>query len=254
MTLFSLAALTNALASFSLGVIVFTLNSKTQLNRIFAALASIITFANLAIFLTSVAPTIGNALFWSRCAIGMASLIQLLQFNFILVFTNVSLRKNFLSATYLFFAICLALSFSPFFILAVSPHPTTGYWPKPGVIYQPLVVGWFGYLLYGIYLLYRHSLRVSKQVIERQQVLYVFAAMVIGSLSGVTNVLLSYRVPYAELGNFSVAFAVILLAYTAVKHGALTQPKIGSRQWSFLQFLIATITLYLLVLLFLFFI
>lgn len=117
-----------------------------------------------------------------------------------------------------YFLSCLTsfIVYTPLFATGVGPHLVFPYWPIPGLAFPIHIMHTMGGVLFGLWLVYRKAKESTGHF--RNQLLWVFWGLLIAFLSGCTNYLCWYRVPFPPVFNFIVPIYVAAVAYAIIRH------------------------------------
>ncbi len=214
---FTVSTLTLTITSFILTLLLLPFG-KTKLHRIWGLYNLSVTFWGIAGFFAGISQSAQLSLLWWRIAhIGVVA-IPIFLFYATLLFCNVK-RPNFLKLVFLQGLIFIFLIPSNSFFSGVRFIFSQFYYPILGPIYHLFFFLWILIVMiaqYELYLLYKRTSGIRKT-----QTLYLFAALVLGLLGGVTNFLPGYVETIYPFGNFAIPLYGIIVTYAIFKYRLL---------------------------------
>lgn len=221
MTIFALTCfISGGLAGFT-GILVLLHNKKSKLNQSWFFFNFFIAVWLIGLGATMVVNSERSAIFFQKILyIGTILIpVYFVDFSSILIGKEKKaknlFRINFSFAT--FFLIILLTT--NLFINGLKPRTIYGYWPfEVGWLYYPFLL-WFAFAtLYGFYSLSNGYRNKELDVIQRQQILFMFYGALIGFLAGSLNFLLDFNIIIPPYYNFFVPFYLLFVGYAIVKH------------------------------------
>lgn len=218
MQIYAVSAIINGIASLFLGFFVFSQNRSSIANRLFGLLTASVVIWSFGYFFWQIATSEESALFWIRFFMMGAIMMPPLFIHFILRFLNIHtnlLPQILIRGGYVLAFFFLTANLTSYFVQDVSPKLSFPFWPNPGIIFHIFLFAFIGYMLYGLIVLY-HSSRKSSGAFQGQ-VLYLFLALLIGTIAGSTNYFLWYNIPIPPVGNWVFWFFAAIIAYAIVK-------------------------------------
>ena len=218
MLFYAITGLINAVGSAFLGLFVYLKNRKENINKTFGLLCLSIVLWSFPYYIWQLSNTEKTALFWSRVLMVGAIFIPVTYLHFVFTFLGLyQKKKKFLIFSYIVAFIFLILNFTPLlFVKKVVPELSFPFWPKPGIAYPPFLLMFFGYIIYGCYLLF--NAYQKRTGIERTQISYFLIASLIGFPSGATNYLLWYGIPTPPYWNVLVILFPVLTTIGITRH------------------------------------
>jgi signal transduction histidine kinase len=207
----------NAFTSIVIGFFTFAQGARSRTNVTFSLFAFSVGGWSVAYAFWQLSTTGSAALFWCQILMAVAVFIPFFYFHFIASFLGIERQQRFfLVFGYLFAVVFSFLSFSSFFVAGIRPELWFKFWPQAGPLFTPFLVIWIFYVIYGIFLLWRHF-RSAHDVL-RTQILLIFIGMGIGYAGGIFNYFLWYGIPVAPWPNILVSFYVVMVAYAIIRH------------------------------------
>jgi signal transduction histidine kinase len=213
-----IAQLLNAFTTLVLGLFVYLKNTRSLVNKMFIlhTLAIAIwafSFAQMAAAQNEVA-----GLFWSRALHVGAILIPVFLLHFICAFLNIVYEKRkVLIGAYIISLIMLAFVPTNLFVSHTVAVVGFKYFVGPaGLQYHLFPLFFFVCTLYAFYLLYR-GIKKS-QGLRKNQIKYLFVALLIGYSGGPTGFLPLYNIPMPWWGLYTVSIFAVLVTYAIVKY------------------------------------
>jgi signal transduction histidine kinase len=165
--------------------------------------------------------------FWDRvCLMGVVFIPStFLHFIFSFLQSN-DKYKNVIKGWYSLSVIFLFFNFTPFFARATEPkyvgqYVIARYFTVPGVVYYAFLIYFMSSVFFGVYLLFKKLKTASTKGYQRQQILYLLYAYVLGYIGGSLNYNLVLNIkPYTivPFGNYLTGVYVVLIAYTIVAY------------------------------------
>ena len=221
MNIFSLICfISGSLAGFA-GIFVLLVNRRSKLNQSWFFFNFFIAVWLIGLGATMIVNGERSAVFSQKILyIGTIMIpVYFVDFSSILIGKEKKAKKlfrtNFSFAT--FFLIILLTT--NLFIKGLKPRTIYGYWPfEVGWLYYPFLL-WFALAtLYGFYLLSKGYRNKGLDVIQRQQILFMFYGALIGFLAGSLNFLLDFNIIIPPYYNFLVPFYLLFVGYAIVRH------------------------------------
>lgn len=214
---YAISALVNAITSTILGFLVLARKNRSKANKLFSLFCFTVALWSYNYYFWQRSDDAQSALLYARLFMGFAIFIPFFYFHFILILLNkIKEKKNLLALGYLFGIVFLIFDFTPWFIKGVVPKLDFPFWPVPGIAYHIFLIGWFGYVIYSTYLLYKFY--KNSLGIARQQLVYLLFGVVVGYVGGATNYFLWYNIPIPPVGNIFVTAFVGLTAYAILRY------------------------------------
>jgi len=219
MLYYTLSGVINAVTSTILGLIVYSRNKKSPLNRSFALFClAVATWSWAYIFWPEASNRANTLLAFQALHVG-AILVPVTYYRFTIVFLGLDKDRNkrrILNLGYFLVLFFWAFVFTPLYIKDMVPKFSFRFWAVPGPLYHFYLLMFFGYAVYCWYLLFK-GYQTSKDVM-REQIKYVLLGTLIGFVGGSTNYPLWYNINIPPLGNSLVAIYVILVAIAIMKY------------------------------------
>lgn len=219
MLYYTLSGVINAVTSTILGLIVYSRNKKSPLNRSFALFClAVATWSWAYIFWPEAPDRTTTLLAFQALHVG-AILVPVSYYRFTIVFLGLDSDRNkrrVLNLGYFLVLFFWAFVFTPLYIKDMVPKFSFRYWAEPGILYHFYLLMFFGYAVYCWYLLFRGYQKSSG--VMREQIRYVLLGTLIGFVGGSTNYPLWYNINIPPLGNSLVAIYVILVAIAIMKY------------------------------------
>lgn len=213
----ALSGLVNGITSTILGYFVYTRDPKDKRYRTFGLFCLSVSLWGFCYFLWQTSSTEDLALLYSRGFMAGAIFIPVAYFHHILILVNENAKKRSLIVFGYVVAIGFLISdFTPLFISGVGPKAFFPYWPIPGPFFHLFLITFLIYAFSGTYILIKAYIHSSGN--DRNQMLYVLFATIIGYVGGSTNFPLWYDVPIFPAGNILVSAYVVIVAYAIVKY------------------------------------
>jgi putative nucleotidyltransferase with HDIG domain len=229
---FPLSAFLNAVVSIACLIYVLQSNRQKNITLTFTFLGLSVVLWSIGYFFWDVSLNQELALFWVRVFMAGAVFIPVFSVHFILSLIGLThSKKRFLFFSYLITLFFLIADFTPYLVSSVTPKLQFNYWPNPGILFHFLIVIFTSSFFYLCFLLYKYYKDGNLSGINRNQVKYLFLAIVIGYISGANNILLWYDIPIYPYANILMFFCMFLIAFvmrnymadfrTVVTRGAL---------------------------------
>ncbi|OGY77819.1 MAG: hypothetical protein A2295_04445 [Candidatus Jacksonbacteria bacterium RIFOXYB2_FULL_44_15] len=229
---FAITGLINTITALILGSLVFLSSKpKKQVKISFWFVSVSVIWWSFSYFLWLSSSDVNNAMFWVRMLSIGSVLIPVSFLHWIYTLFEIQ-DKKILKLCYLFTFFILLFSYSTFFIKGVRPIAGFDYWPIPGMVYNLyLFVGYFGILGFGLFKLLQLYKKSSS--VQRLQLKYLIAGVIVGCGGGATNFFLWYGVNVLPYGNVLVSAYPILFTYAIVKHRLMNIRLVITRSFLF---------------------
>jgi signal transduction histidine kinase len=215
---YSIAQFLNAFTTLVLGLFVYLKNTRSLVNKMFVlhSLAIAIwafSFAQMALSQSEV-----EGLFWSRALHVGAILIPVFLLHFICAFLNIAhaKRKVLIGAYLIGFSM---LGFVPTNLFVSHTVSVVGfsYFVGPaGFWYHLFPLFFFVCAVYAFYLLFKGI--KNSQGLRKNQIKYLFVALLIGYSGGPTGFLPLYNIPMPPWGLYTVSIFAVIVTYAIVKY------------------------------------
>ncbi len=219
---YALSAAINCAASMGIGLFILIQNPRASLNRSFFYFASAVAVWSVGYALWQLSTDAVDALLWARLLMVGAIFTAPTYLHFVFSLIGTQHRKR--SFLFLFYALSLVFVFfdltptlSPLFIDGVKNILFFPFWPKAGPLYAYYLLMWLICNCFVTYLLVV-GYRNSSDIVLRRQIIFVFIAMVIASVSGSTNYFLWYGIPIPPYANIFVMLYVLVIGYAVMRH------------------------------------
>lgn len=158
------------------------------------------------------------ALLWAK-ALSIGSIfIPTLFLHFIFVILNITKnRKNILIGSYILAFIFLFFCyFTNLFIKGVAPIFLFNYHIRPGPVYIFHFSSFIVMTIYGAFELFKAS-RIYVGI-KRNQIKYLFWALTIGYVGGITGYFPIYKIPMPSLAVYTIPICIIVITYSIIKY------------------------------------
>lgn len=240
---YALSTIISSAAALGLGIFVLFKNPKAKANQLWFAFnltiagwaipqslyVAIVRDASLADFLVRLCYACG--VIW----------IPTVFLHYVLVYLNRARRAPIYFA-YGFSILHLFLVPSHWFLAPAQPKFSLNFYTEPGPLYHSFFLCWSALIVYAmrsIYLAMKQS-----EGSQKNQLRYLFYAMLIGYAGGTSNCLLIYNIewfPYTPYGTYGIPIYIAIFTYAMVKHH-LMDIDIVIRKSLVYSVLVATIT------------
>lgn len=218
MLFYAITALINGVASVFLGLLVYSKNRKAILNKTFLLFCLSVSIWGIFYFLWLI---LGNtepiALLFARALNIAAIFIPITYFHFITVFLNIYQdKKRLVILGYLLSFILFITGFTSLFIRNVEPELSFPWYPKPGITYHFFTIMFFGYILYGWFLMF-NAIKKTNETINLQ-IKYVLIGTLISFIGGSTSFFLVYNIPIFPFGTGLVIVSIIFITLAITRY------------------------------------
>lgn len=210
--------LLNAFTALVLGLFVYLKNTRGLINRMF-----ILHSLAIAIWAFSFSQMAGSqnevaGLFWSRALHVGAILIPVFLLHFICAFLNiVHAKRKVLIGAYIMAFSMLAFVPTSLFVLHTVAVVGFQYFVGPaGLQYHLFPLFFFVCTVYAFYLLFKGI--KNSQGLRKNQIKYLFVALLIGYSGGPTGFLPLYNIPMPSWGLYTVSVFAVIVTYAIVKY------------------------------------
>ena len=218
MNAFAWSSLLTAILTIGLGLFVFFGNKKNRINQLWLLVSVYTSLWTIGLFGSVVSLNEDQALFWQRVLYLGTILLPAAFFHYAVTLIEQNGKyTRLVYAQYIVSVLFAALVPSSYFITGVKSQTSFGYWPvDTGFIYIIFLAYFITSVFYSLRLLY---LGYRSETGDRsKQLLFMLIASVIGFVGGSTNFVLDFNLGIYPVGNFFVAFYVVVMAYAIIKH------------------------------------
>jgi len=206
-----------------LGIVAFKSNRAGLINKIFLLFSFSISSWSICLFFNTIASTASAALLWVKCLHGFA--LGIPAFFFLL---TIAITQNQRKVHRIFYVVALlilvnvAIAFSSAFV-GVSYNPGFGFFVAvPQKLYPVHLATFFSLAVCAFWVLIRGYIQANSS--RKLQLRYFLLASLIGSLGGVTNYFINYRIkifPVYPLGNYTIILYTLITMYAIVRYRLL---------------------------------
>jgi len=230
-----------ALTNFVISLFVYFKNRKGRVNKIFPLYSLSIGFWSFCWFRMYTSLDQGEALYWAKALSIGSAFIPAFFLHFVFIILDIVKEKKYiLVGSYLFTFILLCLCyFTDLFIKGVSPFAMYNYHIQPGPLY---ILHPSSFTVITIYCLTK-LFKASKIYVglKRNQLKYLFGALVVGYAGGITAFFPIYRISIPPSPAYTISICILIIGYSIIKYHLLDIVVIITRTSIF----IATYTLVL---------
>ena len=209
---FTATTIINFIAAFSMGIFITVRGERTALSRTYIAFTIAMAFWSL--FYTVYLIT-GDPIYLRTCMIGV-SFVAPTFFHFVVILTRKTISNLFTIGNYVFAAISIPLMYTNYFAHTPENYMVFQNWLHVGPFFHLALAHFGGVMIYCFFVLYKSSF--DSEGTYRNQLLWVFYAITIGFIGGVTNYFVWYRIPIPPFLNILVSFIIVGTAYAIVKY------------------------------------
>lgn len=215
MNLFSVSSLIIFFASLGLGLIIYSGNRESKLNRSWFLVSLAVAFWGLGLWGVTNSLKEQSSLWWQYLLDGVGVFIPVLYFNFALNFLDLEKEKK-LARIFSFFvgASLFVLSFTSLFKKGMA-FRFGFHWVDPGRLYYLFPLVFIVYLGYSAILLFKRYRKVTG--VAKQQTKYVFLSLLIGLGAGATN-FFPQLFNFYPFGNYFIILYIFFMSYPVLKH------------------------------------
>jgi len=207
-----------AVTSIVVGCFVFLKNTRAPVNRTWFVLTLSIGMWSFGYAMTLASSNMQEAMFWNRIVYTGAIFIPSTFLHFVLTLLNLTSHKKKLILT-VYIGSIVFLFFIPTNLLIKDPVSilnTFRYFTRAGILYPFYVIFYITLSGYSLYKLFEMKNRFSG--FQRNQIIYVIVASIIGFVGGSTNFALVMGVRIHPIGHPLVALYPIIISYAIVRH------------------------------------
>ena len=218
--LYALSNLLSCIVFVGLAVFVFLEGRHSATHRLFALWCLSVGVWALAVFKQSLATDSASALLWSRILHAGAVFIPVLFLHFILAYLKQNIiRRRLLTVLYSVGLGFLLLAVYPnsLLIKEVTPITLFRFYPKAGVLYPYFLLFFSACIGIGFYKLGKAY--ASAPAGQRNQILYLLSAMILGFGGGMTAFFHVFNIPIFPYGNYGlVAICAVIITYAIARY------------------------------------
>ncbi|MFH1338848.1 MAG: ATP-binding protein [Candidatus Omnitrophota bacterium] len=213
--------LVTAFTNLMISSFVYFKNRRSPINKIFPLYSLSIGLWSFCWSKTITATDAAIALHWSKALSIGSILIPAFFLHFIFTILNiVKNKKNILIGSYILaFVFLFFCYFTNLFIRGVAPIFSFNYHIQPGPIYIFHFLSFIAMTIYGAFELFKAS-KISVGL-KRNQIRYLFWALMIGYVGGVTAFFPIYKIPMPPLAVYTIPVCIIVIAYAIVKYSLM---------------------------------
>jgi len=216
---YAFSALLNAFSSIVIFLLAFNKRPRTFLNKLFCAFTFSVFLWALCYFFWQISNTYCAALFWCKGLMFGAILIMPTNFHFFYVLSQTKNFKFMVMVSYLVAFFLAILNLGSSIVEDVKPRLIFEYWPSAGKLYILFLVMFYGFVIFGSYLLLKNYSIMQKK--KQNQVKYVLIACIVGYISTATNFPLWYDIPVLPNTNILVSLYAFLFGYAMIRHNLM---------------------------------
>ncbi|OGD67941.1 hypothetical protein A3I18_01585 [Candidatus Campbellbacteria bacterium RIFCSPLOWO2_02_FULL_35_11] len=215
MTLFGITSIITFFTSIGFGLVVFSSNRESKLNKSWLTLSIFIAFWSIFLYGVVSSSNQESAIFWQYFLDITAIFIPVLYLNFIFEFLNI--KNNILKIGSFLFTIFLSIfSFSEHFKIGVI-RVFDLYWVNPGKYYFIFPLFFTVIIIISLVYLIKAYLNTGKDPIFHGQVRNQLLAGLIGFSGGITNFFPQLFNIY-PFGNYFIILYVFFVSYAVLKY------------------------------------
>jgi len=229
MTLFGITSIITFFTSIGFGLIVYSSNRRSKLNKSWLILSIFIAFWSIFLYKGAYSQTENSALLWLYCLDFTAIFIPILYLNFIFNFLEIK-KTNFKKAVLFLTGLLAIFSFSPLFKLGVV-KTFDFYWVDPGKYYFLFPTFFIIIIIISLLYLIKTYLKNKKDYLYRGQIRNQIIAGFIGFSGGITNFFPQLFNIY-PFGNYFIILYVFFVSYAILKYKFLNTKIISAQLFS----------------------
>jgi len=215
--LFTISTLILTITSSILTAILLSFG-KTPLHRVWGLYNLSVTLWGVGGFFAGISRSPESALFWWRIAhLGVVT-IPIFLFHATVLFCNIK-RYLLLTLVYLQGIIFIILIPTNMFFSGIHLIFSQFYFPLRGSSYNLFLLLWILIVIKAQYELFAQYRKVLG--VRRTQISYLFTALIIGFLGGITNFLPAYMPTVYPFGNLSIPLYGIIVTYAILRYRLL---------------------------------
>ncbi|AKM84297.1 TPA: hypothetical protein DCZ46_03050 [Candidatus Campbellbacteria bacterium] len=229
MTLFGITSIITFFASVGFGLVVYSSNRESKLNKSWLILSIFIAFWSIFLYGVVSSQSENSALLWQYCLDFIAIFIPVLYLNFILEFLNI--KNNALKfGSFLFTMFLAVFSFSSYFKIGVIKS-FDFYWVNPGKYYFIFPAFFIAIIIISLIYLIKAYLKNKNDYTLRGQIRNQLIAGIIGFSGGITNFFPQLFDIY-PFGNYFIILYVFFVSYAVLKYKFLDTKVISTQLFS----------------------
>ncbi len=207
------------MVAVSLGVLVAFKNWREPSNRLFFYMITAFAVWSFSYWRWLLATNADSALYWVHLLSLGSIFIPIFFFHWVVHLTNnLNRYKLLIWISYIIGLTTLCFSFSPSYVVGVTPKLFFPYWPIPGLLYTIYLFVLYIFLIGTSLVILINKYLNPVSFDQKGQFLYIILGAVIGFGGGLTNFFLWYDIPFPPYGNFLVAAFPFFLGYSIVRH------------------------------------
>ncbi len=212
------AALLTAIESFSLCLLVYLKNKSNAVNKGYALFGFFVGGWSILLFLCHTSNNPALALIYNRL-LHLSSVFIAISFYYF-TYKLLELKERTILVVGVAVSFVLAgLCLTPLIVTSMAPKWDFRLWPVPGILYQAYLVFFSFFSYYSLFRIYQAFRKAAGN--RREQLRYIFIALLIGFAGGSTNFAYFYNLHIPPVGNIFVFLYVLILAYAIVKYRLL---------------------------------
>ncbi|MFC1485197.1 diguanylate cyclase [bacterium] len=220
MTHYAVAQLLNFIICPILGAIVYFKNTKSLSNKIFALYNLVIAAWCFGFFKMATSQNATQGLFWARELHVGAILLPVFLLHFILALLGDEQKeKVIIRIAYIIAVIMLGFIPTNLFVSHTVSVVGIKYFVGPaGIQYHLFTAFFFICLVYSFYKLYGGFKKYKDNDLRRNQLKYLFYALVIIYAGGSTAFLPLFKIPIPKFALYSISIYSLIIAYTIIHY------------------------------------
>ena len=206
-----------------LGIAAFRSNMAGLINRIFLLFSFSISSWSICLFFNTIAATASVALLWVKCLHGFALGIPAFFFLLTIAITHSQRKVHRIFFVVVFLILVnVAITFSSAFV-GVSYNPGFGFFVAvPQKLYPLHLATFFSLAVCAFWVLILGYIRAYGP--RKLQLHYFLLATLIGSLGGVANYFINYKIkifPIYPFGNYTIILYALITVYAIIRYRLL---------------------------------
>ncbi len=218
MNYFGITGLLNGIISTILGLFVITRDFRNVKYIAYSLACLNVSIWSYSYFLWQLSNDYVSALFWARALMAGSVYTPICHLHALVEILNEKTRKRqkIIILGYLLATLLLISDFGPFLVKGVESRMFFPFWPIPGIAFHFFIAVWVYYVVYSIYILYKHSFKI--QVADANKIKFIFIITLFVWIGAATNLTLWYNINIPPWGNPAISIYLILIAYAILRY------------------------------------
>lgn len=214
------ACILNSILSVFLGVFVYLRGKNKIINKVWVICCLSVSLWIFGLGMMTNSSSEKMALFWLKYVHYLGAIfIPIVFLHICLVLLDLhQKKKKLILISYIIGGLLQIANFTGY-LATVEPLSPFKYYTKAGIFYPAFTIIFFIYVFYALYELFKGYLQLFGY--KKKQIIYFFAATLIGFLAGSTAFFPVFNLPLFPHGIYLFALYPIIISYAIIRHQLL---------------------------------